>query len=98
MMTTSSSDGAAPPSSLVPVMFGNLADAAGISLWLWRAKNTIATVSVGRGGVMRSFVGLMIIHGLIHFMGFAKAFGLGELAQLTQHSRNLSRNPWASRG
>jgi len=31
-----------------------------------------------------AFNGLLIIHGLIHLMGFAKAFGLAELPQLTQ--------------
>lgn len=30
------------------------------------------------------FVGLLALHGLIHLMGFAKAFGLAELPQLTQ--------------
>jgi hypothetical protein len=30
------------------------------------------------------FVALMLVHGLIHFMGPAKAFGLAELPQLTQ--------------
>ena len=27
---------------------------------------------------------LLAVHGLIHFMGFAKAFGYAELPQLTQ--------------
>lgn len=30
------------------------------------------------------FTVLLVVHGLIHLMGFAKAFGLAELAQLTQ--------------
>lgn len=30
------------------------------------------------------FLALISLHGLIHFMGFAKAFGLAELPQLTQ--------------
>ncbi len=30
------------------------------------------------------FAGLLLIHGLIHLMGFAKAFGYAELPQLTQ--------------
>ncbi len=30
------------------------------------------------------FFGLLLVHGSIHFMGFAKAFGLAELPQLTQ--------------
>jgi len=30
------------------------------------------------------FVGLIVVHGLIHVMGFAKAFGFAELPQLTQ--------------
>ena len=29
------------------------------------------------------FVGLLVVHGLIHLMGFAKAFGYAELPQLT---------------
>jgi hypothetical protein len=31
-----------------------------------------------------AFNGLLLIHGLIHLLGFAKAFGLAELAQLSQ--------------
>ena len=31
-----------------------------------------------------AFVALVVVHGLIHLMGFAKSFGLAELAQLTQ--------------
>ena len=31
-----------------------------------------------------AFVALIVVHGLIHLMGFAKSFGLAELAQLTQ--------------
>lgn len=30
------------------------------------------------------FLALIVVHGLIHFMGPAKAFGLAELPQLTQ--------------
>ena len=30
----------------------------------------------------------MLIHGLIHFMGFAKAFGYGNITQIT---RNISK-------
>jgi hypothetical protein len=34
---------------------------------------------------MRSaLIGLLTLHGLIHLMGFAKAFGYAELPQLTQ--------------
>jgi hypothetical protein len=29
------------------------------------------------------FIGLIVVHGLIHFLGFAKAFGLAALPQLT---------------
>jgi len=29
-------------------------------------------------------IGLLLLHGLIHLMGFAKAFGYAELPQLTQ--------------
>ena len=31
-----------------------------------------------------ALIALIAIHALIHFMGFAKAFGLAELTQLTQ--------------
>lgn len=31
------------------------------------------------------FLGLIVVHGLIHIIGFAKAFGLGNFPQLTQH-------------
>lgn len=31
-----------------------------------------------------AFVALVVVHGVIHLMGFAKSFGLAELAQLTQ--------------
>jgi len=31
-----------------------------------------------------ALIGLLILHGLIHLMGFAKAFGFAELPQLTQ--------------
>lgn len=31
-----------------------------------------------------ALVALVVVHGLIHLMGFAKSFGLAELAQLTQ--------------
>ena len=31
-----------------------------------------------------ALIGLLILHGLIHLMGFAKAFGYAELPQLTQ--------------
>jgi uncharacterized protein DUF6544 len=31
-----------------------------------------------------ALIGLLLLHGLIHLMGFAKAFGLAELPQLTQ--------------
>ncbi len=30
------------------------------------------------------FAGIILIHGLIHFMGFAKAFGYGNITQLTK--------------
>lgn len=36
-------------------------------------------------GMMRwAISGLLVVHGLVHFMGFAKAFGYAELPQLTQ--------------
>jgi hypothetical protein len=31
-----------------------------------------------------ALIGLLLLHGLIHLMGFAKAFGYAELPQLTQ--------------
>ena len=31
-----------------------------------------------------AFAALLVVHGLIHTMGFAKAFGLAELPQLTE--------------
>ncbi len=31
-----------------------------------------------------TYIGLLVLHGLIHFLGFAKAFGLADLSQLTQ--------------
>ena len=37
------------------------------------------------GGVIRWILAILLaVHGLIHFMGFAKAFGYAELPQLTQ--------------
>ncbi len=30
------------------------------------------------------FIFITLIHGLIHFMGFAKAFGYGNITQLTK--------------
>lgn len=38
--------------------------------------------------------GLVIVHGLIHFMGFCKAYGLGDFAQLTQSiSKSICPGP-----
>ena len=34
--------------------------------------------------IRRVFIALVVLHGLIHLMGFAKGFGLAELSQLTQ--------------
>ena len=34
--------------------------------------------------VRRIFIAVVVVHGLIHLLGFAKAFGLAELPQLTQ--------------
>lgn len=34
--------------------------------------------------VRRIFIAVVVVHGLIHLMGFAKAFGLAELPQLSQ--------------
>jgi hypothetical protein len=42
--------------------------------------------------VRAAFVFLLVVHGLIHSLGFAKAFGLAELPQLTQP---VSR-PWGA--
>ena len=36
----------------------------------------------------------MLIHGLIHFMGFAKAFGYGNIAQLTKEITKPSGLLW----
>jgi hypothetical protein len=32
-----------------------------------------------------AFAALLVIHGALHLLGFAKAFGLAELPQLRQH-------------
>lgn len=45
-----------------------------------------------------AYIGLLVLHGLIHFLGFAKAFGLADLPQLTQP---ISRTPgvaWLAAG
>ena len=34
--------------------------------------------------MFRALAGLLTVHGLIHLMGFAKAFGIAELSLLTQ--------------
>ncbi|MCE9576146.1 MAG: hypothetical protein K8W52_23560 [Deltaproteobacteria bacterium] len=34
--------------------------------------------------IRRIFIAVVVLHGLIHLMGFAKGFGLAELSQLTQ--------------
>lgn len=47
---------------------------------------------------MRLFVGLVIVHGLIHFMGFAKAFGLAELPQLSQPISRTLGVAWLAAG
>jgi hypothetical protein len=41
-----------------------------------------------------AFTGLLIFHGLIHLMGFAKAFGFAELPQLTQPISRLFGVLW----
>ena len=42
--------------------------------------------------------GLLTLHGLIHVMGFAKAFGLAELPQLTQPVSQLMGVAWLAAG
>ncbi len=44
------------------------------------------------------FFGLIAVHGLIHLMGFAKAFGLAELPQLTQYISKGLGMAWLAAG
>ncbi len=44
------------------------------------------------------FVAVLLAHGLIHFMGFAKAFGLAELPQLTQPLSRSMGIVWLAAG
>jgi hypothetical protein len=44
------------------------------------------------------FFGLMLLHGIIHFMGFAKAFGLAELAELRQPVSRTAGGLWLLAG
>jgi len=44
------------------------------------------------------FAGLIVIHGLIHFMGFAKAFGLAAMPQLTQPISRVMGAAWLAAG
>ncbi len=37
---------------------------------------------------------LILVHGLIHFMGFAKAFGYGNIAQLTKEIAKPAGIAW----
>jgi hypothetical protein len=41
-----------------------------------------------------AFLGVILLHGIIHVMGFAKAFGLAELPQLTQPISRLLGVAW----
>jgi hypothetical protein len=45
-----------------------------------------------------AFTGLLIFHGLIHLMGFAKAFGFAELPQLTQPISRVAGVVWLAAG
>ena len=40
------------------------------------------------------FLFIMLVHGLIHFMGFAKAYGYGEMKQLTQPISKPTGSIW----
>ncbi|HEX4956531.1 MAG TPA: hypothetical protein VFV46_00015, partial [Lacibacter sp.] len=40
------------------------------------------------------FLFFMFTHGLIHFMGFAKAYGYGDMKQLTQPISKLTGSLW----
>jgi len=40
------------------------------------------------------FASLLLIHGLIHFMGFAKAFGYGNITQLTNYISKPAGSLW----
>jgi hypothetical protein len=41
-----------------------------------------------------AFAALLVLHGLIHAMGFAKAFGLAELPQLTETPSRIAGLGW----
>ena len=43
-------------------------------------------------------VGLLAVHGLIHLMGFAKAFGYAELPQLTKPISSEMGVAWLAAG
>src|ERR1700730_12982746 len=45
-----------------------------------------------------TLIGLLTLHGLIHLMGFAKAFGYAELPQLTQPISRESGVLWLLAG
>lgn len=50
-------------------------------------------------GSMKTFVVVVLgLHGLIHVLGFAKAFGLAELAQLTQPLSRRAGSAWLVAG
>lgn len=40
------------------------------------------------------FIGIVLLHGLIHFMGFAKAFGYGNITQLTKEISKPAGGLW----
>src|SRR5229473_2026019 len=49
------------------------------------ATRSVLSDSLSHGGQMRWIpIALLGVHGLIHLMGFAKAFGYADLPQLTQ--------------
>jgi hypothetical protein len=45
-----------------------------------------------------AYIGLLVLHGLIHFMGFAKAFGLADLPQLAQPISRTLGLAWLAAG
>lgn len=45
-----------------------------------------------------ALIGLLTVHGLVHLMGFAKAFGYAELPQLTQPISRASGGLWLVAG
>jgi len=53
--------------------------------FIWLLKNVILNPIKLQMMLKYFFALIMLIHGLIHFMGFAKAFGYENISQLTKH-------------